>query len=199
MRNFSNLLCVPAALVLVLFFASSALPQRSGGTVDERNVRAAMTFLAGDAMQGRGSGTPFERIAAEYIGSQFMQFGLEPAGHDGWDGKPGYVQTVTISRNTFAASPTLRAGAVSAEHGKQMLVLRTNAGKVSGPLQKIRFGEKVEPGTAVMVSFPADTAPQAVSQGIQALLSGGAALVMVEETPQHRANWSAIARKPTRE
>ena len=32
--------------------------------VEERNVRAQMEFLAGDALQGRGSGTPFERLAA---------------------------------------------------------------------------------------------------------------------------------------
>ena len=32
-------------------------------TIEELNVRAAMSFLASDAMQGRGSGTVFERIA----------------------------------------------------------------------------------------------------------------------------------------
>src|SRR5262245_58383614 len=46
----------------------------------ERDVRAQLGFLASDAMQGRGSGTGYERIAAEYIGSQFRQFGLEPGG-----------------------------------------------------------------------------------------------------------------------
>ena len=43
------------AVALVLVFALSAFAQ-----IEERNVRAGMTFLAGDAMQGRGSGTPFE-------------------------------------------------------------------------------------------------------------------------------------------
>ena len=56
-----------------------------------------MYFLASAAMQGRGSGTGYERIAAEYIGSQFMQFGLEPAGDAGFDGKPTYVQTVEVA------------------------------------------------------------------------------------------------------
>ncbi|MEP7076084.1 MAG: M20/M25/M40 family metallo-hydrolase [Acidobacteriota bacterium] len=65
--------------------------------VDERNVRAEMSFLASDAMQGRGSGTIFERVAAEYIGSQFMQFGLEPAGEKDSDGKQTYVQSVNYT------------------------------------------------------------------------------------------------------
>jgi Zn-dependent M28 family amino/carboxypeptidase len=73
-----------------------SLAQSSGKSrIKETNVRAEMNFLAGDAMQGRGSGTIFERIAAEYVGSQFMQFGIEPAGETGPDGKQTYVQTVT--------------------------------------------------------------------------------------------------------
>src|SRR5574338_1530914 len=49
-------------------------------SIREQDIRAELGFLASDAMQGRGSGTIFERIAAEYIGSQFRQFGLEPGG-----------------------------------------------------------------------------------------------------------------------
>src|SRR5215213_6259082 len=85
--------------VIVCSAAVSVFGQKVAKTfVDERVVRASMNFLASDAMQGRGSGTLFERIAAEYVGSQFMQFGLEPAGEAGYDGKPTYVQTVSITR-----------------------------------------------------------------------------------------------------
>src|SRR5829696_1401477 len=70
--------------------------RHSQNPVSETNVRAQMNFLAGDAMQGRGSGTQFERIAAEYVGSQFMQFGLEPAGDKDASGKLTYVQSATI-------------------------------------------------------------------------------------------------------
>ena len=152
-----------------------------------------MTFLASDAMQGRGSGTAFERIAAEYIGTEFMQSGLEPAGEKSWDGTPGYVQTVTISRNNFASVPALRYGGSMAEHGKEIVVLRVNFGAISGPLQKINLGEKANPGAAVLVRVPAGTRPQAVSQGTQALTASGASIVMVEETPQYRSNWANLA------
>ncbi len=88
-------------LVLVFLTSSVAFAQTNGkALIDEKNVRAEMGFLASDAMQGRGSGTGYERIAAEYIGSQFYQFGLEPAGEPGWDGRPTYVQTVNVPSRT---------------------------------------------------------------------------------------------------
>jgi aminopeptidase YwaD len=183
-------------LAIVLIFATNIAAfgqSASGPRIDERNVRAAMNFLASDAMQGRGSGTVFERIAAEYIGSQFMQFGLEPAGENGWDGKPGYVQTVSITRNSFASAPVIKYGSESAEHGKEMVVIRMNSERVAGSLQKVNLGEKASAGSAVLLRAPADAAPQAMSQGIQALLAAGATIVMVEETPQYRSNWSSIA------
>jgi Zn-dependent M28 family amino/carboxypeptidase len=64
--------------------------------IKEQNVRAQLGFLASDAMQGRGSGTAYERIAAEYIGSQFRQFGLEPAGDTDNAGNKTFVQRVPL-------------------------------------------------------------------------------------------------------
>ena len=82
------------AVLILLLVNSGYVGQGRRKLVEERNVRAEMNFLAGDALQGRGSGTIFERIAAEYVGHQFIQFGVEPAGDPGPDGRPTYVQTV---------------------------------------------------------------------------------------------------------
>ena len=92
MKNYLKRLTLVAVVVLAVSIGGFA----QKAVIDEKNVRAEMDFLASDAMQGRGSGTIFERVAAEYIGSQFMQFGLEPAGENGPDGKPTYVQTVNF-------------------------------------------------------------------------------------------------------
>jgi len=43
-------------------------------------IRAHEEFLASDAMQGRGSGTHDELVAATYVGSELRQYGIEPAG-----------------------------------------------------------------------------------------------------------------------
>ncbi len=72
-------------------------------TIEEKDVRAEMSFLAGDAMMGRAGGSVYERIAAEYIGSQFMQFGIEPAGDVDASGRRTYVQSVTDPKRTWNA------------------------------------------------------------------------------------------------
>jgi Zn-dependent M28 family amino/carboxypeptidase len=83
------------ALSLLLFFALTCpVLAQVKGPISEDNVRAQLGFLASDAMQGRGSGTGYERIAAEYIGSQFRQFGLEPGGDIDSSGTKGFVQRV---------------------------------------------------------------------------------------------------------
>jgi Zn-dependent M28 family amino/carboxypeptidase len=49
-----------------------------------------MEFLASDALQGRGSGSHDELLAATYLASQLRQIGIEPAGDGG-----GYLQNVS--------------------------------------------------------------------------------------------------------
>jgi peptidase M28-like protein len=78
-------------------------PVRTTAPILEQNIRAELSFLASDAMQGRGSGTGYEQIAAEYIGSQFRQFGLEPAGDTDASGNKSFVQRAPIE-NTEGAT-----------------------------------------------------------------------------------------------
>jgi Zn-dependent M28 family amino/carboxypeptidase len=85
--------------LLILFLSlilCGPIPAPESGPIREENIRAELGFLASDAMQGRGSGTNYERIAAEYIGSQFRQFGLEPAGDTDGAGNKSFVQRVSL-------------------------------------------------------------------------------------------------------
>src|SRR5687767_3759294 len=102
---FALLLAVPGA---GLAQTANRSPRRTASArsvgaarIQERNVRAQMNFLAGDALQGRGSGTQFELLAGQYIASQLQQFGVEPAGDADASGKKTYIQTVNITRNVF--------------------------------------------------------------------------------------------------
>ncbi len=180
------------ALFLISFNILSLAQSGGKSVIDERNVRAGMIFLAGDALQGRGSGTIFERITAEYVGSQFMQFGAEPAGEIGYDGKPKYVQSVSVTRNSFAGNPTLKYGTGSLEHGKDLIVMRANAAAVSGGLQKINADEKPNAGAAVFIRNTVNTFPN-LTQTMQDLVTGGASIVLVEETAPLRINWTNMA------
>ena len=184
---------------ILLATATFGFGQKAAGSfVNERDVRAQMNFLAGDAMQGRGSGTLFERIAAEYIGSQFMQFGLEPAGENGPDGKPTYIQSVDISRQTFATTPTLKLYNETFTHGKEFIVLRTNNAAATGGLHLIEPGATPRSGATVILRAKEGQDQRASMQAAQALLTAGASIVLIEETPAMRTNWAAMgARMPS--
>jgi hypothetical protein len=122
--------------------------------IAERNVRAGMTFLAGDAMQGRGSGTIFERITAEYIGSQFMQFGLEPAGEKDGRGNQSFVQTVDVTGRSFLQDFKI-SGEIgrSIVYGKDLAVSSISRKEIVGELQKLKRGETAKSGGNCVIDF----------------------------------------------
>jgi hypothetical protein len=148
-------------------------PSRAAAAVSERSVRSHMEFLASDAMNGRGSGTRDEWIAATYIAAHLRRIGLEPLASGG-----GYVQDVTIERSVATAPPVLRAGEHRFTHGAEIVVSSLGSRRVSGPLAKYRTGASVAPGAAVLL--PEKDAPSP-------LQIAGAAAVLVRETEQAAA------------
>jgi Zn-dependent M28 family amino/carboxypeptidase len=66
------------AFVWVVLFATSLLSAQNPPNL-ATHVRAEMSFLASDALRGRGSATHDELVAATYVVSQFQSFGLESA------------------------------------------------------------------------------------------------------------------------
>ncbi len=63
---------------------------------DAQEIRGEMEFLASDAMQGRGSGSHDELLAAVYLASQLREIGIEPGGDNG-----GYIQNVSGEFNFY--------------------------------------------------------------------------------------------------
>jgi hypothetical protein len=75
--------------------------------VTANDLKADVSFLASDALEGRGTPSKGLDIAAEYIAAQFRRAGLEPAGDD------GYFQTAdfnSVSRNMEGVELTLEIG-----------------------------------------------------------------------------------------
>ena len=89
-------------IALILLLLTVPVSAQRNAPIKEQNIRAELGFLASDAMQGRGSGTNYERIAAEYIASQFRQFGLEPGGDTDSAGNKDYVQQVPATERSKA-------------------------------------------------------------------------------------------------
>src|SRR5579862_2196580 len=124
-------------------------------------IQAHEEFLASDAMQGRGSATHDELVAATYIAAQLRAYGIPPAGDDG-----GYIQTVPLIKNTVTAPPTLEitpgngSPGITWTYGKDFLVSYLSAPDFSGPLQKIDSANpappKITPGAIVLVTGSPD-------------------------------------------
>jgi aminopeptidase YwaD len=181
-------------LVTAIFAIATPATAQDPPPIKESNVRAHEEFLASDALNGRGSGTRDEWIAAVYIGSQFRQFGIEPAGDPGFDGKPGYVQTVPINQQTLASPPTLSAGSNTWTHGKEIAVLGMGAASASGKLQKLAPGGTVQKGAVVYIHLTEDVSAVAVRTQINTPLQQGAVMVMIADTAQIRQRFKAAVR-----
>jgi len=152
----------------------------------ERCIRAHEEFLASDALQGRGSGTHDELVAATYVASQLRQYGIEPAGDDG-----GYIQRVPAIQRNVVSPPRLTisrpAGNRSAEpiaweYGKDFLVVVLTQTDFSGPLRKLNVDKlndtgnpAVEAGAVVLI---AGSDESKVKQTAFSLASAGASAIL---------------------
>lgn len=178
-------------------------PIRRVSQIEERNVRAEMNFLASDAMQGRGSGTPFELLAATYIGSQLQQFGVEPAGDTDAFGNKTYIQTVNITTSAryFDENPKLIYTAngknTILEHSKEIYIPRLNSARLSGELQKMMLDEKPKSGAIVFIRLRPEDDLSKVMQRVPEILSNGAAAVILGDFPLPKEQWDGFAAKKT--
>ncbi len=167
-------------------------PKVETSQVQERNVRAELNFLASDAMQGRGSFSPFEWIAAQYIASQLEQFGVEPAGEKDADGNVTYLQTVDVAGRNFLQSSTLKAGEISLEQGKDFGVFQLSTDKLSGETQTLKFGEQPKAGAFVLVIPAEDEKLDTFFENIDKFFAAGAKAVFIGETKEIREHWADL-------
>jgi Zn-dependent M28 family amino/carboxypeptidase len=72
---------IPAALLLLLSVAAAA--QHPVELIQTSNIKAEMFFLSADEMAGRKTASQGAQIAANYIASEFLRFGLKPMGDNG--------------------------------------------------------------------------------------------------------------------
>jgi hypothetical protein len=141
-----------------------------------------MEFLASDAMNGRGSGTRDEWIAAAYLAAQMRKWGLEPLGDDG-----GYVKAVNLESSEVASPPVLTVGDARFAQGKEMIATAVTAAKIFGRLQKYTPGVSVGPQAAVLM-------PE-LDQALAAATSR-AAVTLIRASPANLKNWTQIASRP---
>jgi hypothetical protein len=186
----------------VIGFLLITFPVLAQSQIREQDVRAGLSFLASDAMQGRGSGTPYERIAAEYIGSQFRQFGLEPGGDADSAGTKGFVQRVSLESSKFTEAPTLTVTSGTNvqkwQFGRDFLTSFLRAARISGDLQVAEPAGSFTKGAIVAVKLADGATPQQRQDVTRkAFESGAAAVVVLESDSNKRSREAGEARLPT--
>jgi Zn-dependent M28 family amino/carboxypeptidase len=132
-----------ATLLTVALFTQSAPPAQPDFSAER--IKAHVTFLADDLLEGREAGTRGHELAARYIASQFALLGLNPGGTSG-----DYLQAVDLLEAApTGAKPTLRLttpqGVQTLEHGGAVMIrgpITGRAGFHSAPLVFVGYGMK---------------------------------------------------------
>lgn len=127
-----------AVCAAVVGFGGAAAQQPAEPEFSAERVKAHVSFLADDLLEGRDAGTRGYDLAARYVAAQYQALGLKPAGPSGWYQQVPFQATslgakaasLTIGQTRFAngtavaiypaaveASQSVRAPVVFAGYG----------------------------------------------------------------------------------
>jgi len=167
-------------------------------------VRDNLTYLAGPALHGRGSGTEDEHLAAQYIAEKLKAYGLTPAADDGQ-----FIQTATLRSREVTGNPTLTIAAKSngnpqplvLTYGKQMVVSGLSESLVSATLQKLDLNEETASpddgmnDAAVLIRLKSGASTEEARRLLEPYRKV-AALVIVGVLPETQRVFDVLARHP---
>jgi len=168
-------------------------------------VQQNLSYLAGPALHGRGSGTEDEHHAAQFIAGKLKLCGLEPAAGDGQ-----FIQTATVRSREVIGNPTLTidgkasggAHPVVLTHGKQIVIVGLSTSPVSAILQKLDLNDdKASPadvtsGAALLVKLKPGTSMEDARRILEPYRSGKAALVIIPSSPAGQGMFDMLAKHP---
>ncbi|HWZ51055.1 MAG TPA: M28 family peptidase [Granulicella sp.] len=173
-----------AGLTVLLTLGTAALGlAQQGWVVRPEWVQAHEDFLASDALAGRGSATRDEEIAAEYVASEFVAFGLKPA-----PAMTGMIQSAEVIAPELDGRATLAANGVTLEEGSELRLLSASGSGVSGPLLRLsavvaRSAAVPKGSVVLLMQVPVGTNALTLANGLR---RSGAALVLFEEDEAER-------------
>ena len=167
-----------------LYAGSFAAHAQQSWVVKPEWVRAHEEFLASEALAGRGSATRDEQIAAEYVASEFLAYGLKPA-----PGMTSMIQSAEVIASELDGKSSLTAGGTTLTEGSDYHLLMYSGASATGPLVHVAVADaklaKVPRGAIVLLTdIPSHT--NALASAFQ-LRSSGAGLVLFEEDDATRA------------
>lgn len=170
----------------------AALPARAVDAVDAADavtahiradsLRGHLSFLASDLLEGRGTPSRGQDLAAEYIAAQFRRAGLEPAGDD------GYFQTSTWTyaerdMRRFAFTVHAAGKTIAVPAGAVDLRIRDALSVRDAPVLALSWADAMAnpartDGKVAVLTLPADR--RAAYMGLQKFTGKPALLILVD-------------------
>jgi hypothetical protein len=181
--------------------AQTPIAQQIAAQLTANDLKADVSFLASDALEGRGTPSRGLDIAGEFIAAQFRRAGLEPAGNDGYFQSASFARvtanteglqlTLEIAGQTIALDKTAMAigDADALDLQRAPVYLTSSATLAQLTADEVR-------GKVVIVDAP----PGRIARLRQALLVRlGAALAIVQTTtpPPTAAGQPRLREAPT--
>ncbi|WP_309630269.1 M20/M25/M40 family metallo-hydrolase [Brevundimonas sp.] len=168
-----------AAVSLIALLAASApaLAQtaQQAPVIEQNSVAAHIGFLAGEELQGRGSATRDEAIAAAYVTAQFRLAGLTPV-----PGMTGYVQRAPVVKTTPSGAATVSLGGTTLTQGADFAILTGGLNAASGVVTVASDPAALPSGSETLMIAPAE------GPGVRALfgaaMRSGAKLILLRRT-----------------
>lgn len=166
------------ALLSVSLLCLTAAPAFAQSTraVERNAVEAHMNFLAGDELQGRGSATRDEAIAAAYVAAQYRLAGLTPV-----PGMDGYLQRAPVKKTWPSGATTVTLGGQTLREGQDFAVLSGGLNALDGALgaHAVTSADSVPTGDVLLAAPPEG---QAFRSWVGPLRSHGARLILLRRT-----------------
>ena len=148
------ILFITSLVIINIVFAQSADPAKYAAIITGSELKRQLTIIASDEMEGRETGTPGQRKAAEYIESQFKAIGLKTAAP-----LKGYQQLYPLYQDSLQLAE-LTINGKTAEFGKDFIApLNTNeTGKFKGK-KMIFVGYGIDDPKKNTTTFPFTSSP----------------------------------------
>ena len=199
-----------AGAFLVASLASAQTASTNRDVIESRltanDLRADISFLASDALEGRGTPSHGLDVAAEYVAAQFRRAGLDPAGDDGYFQTANYVDvTPNLEGMEFAvesAGATVKAKANGMGLMQAAAVDLSNAAVVKAAGSDAAALTALTPeqvrGKVLVLDFPTGTNPMLLRRQLPGLAKRlEPALVVILRSGTQPTNRSAALREVT--
>lgn len=130
------------SILLIILFVVSIQAQNKihRPEITAEEIKANVFFLASDAMKGRFTGSPEERLAGDYIKSEFQLYGLQPAFKGNWFQEFPFIEKVEMTKAN-SLTFDLKGKKQNLKTGNDYTTVSySGKGKVSGELVFAGYG-----------------------------------------------------------